>query len=499
MNNQMDDAESKTSYSHVLKYTGIFGGVQGLNIIIGLVRNKLVALLLGPSGMGLVSLFNSAITFMSQATSLGLSFSAVKHIAEIFDRGDESRILHFIKIIRTWSLITALFGMALCALLGPMLSDYTFSWGDHTLHFILLSPVVGMLAITGGETAILKGARKLRALATIQIYSVFAALVFSVPVYYFFGQSGIVPVILLVAMADMAFTIMYSYRFYPLKLNGCRSLIGEGMPMVRLGIAFVLTGIMGSGAEMVIRSFLNVKAGLDIVGLYNAGYVLTVTYAGMVFSAMETDYFPRVSSVNDDVAATNLMVNRQIEVSLLIISPMLALLILALPILMPLLYSHSFAPVVSMAQVAALSMYFKAMSLPIAYVTLAHGDSVAYFILETAYDAMLVLLIVFGYNQWGLIGTGIALTLSYILDLAMILAYAHVRYKYRVSSQVYRYALLQLPLGFSAYAVTHISCEWLYVALGAIITIASGAASAYIIYKKTSLWNKLKSKLLHNG
>ena len=122
----MDDAESKTSYSHVLKYTGIFGGVQGLNIIIGLVRNKLVALLLGPSGMGLVSLFNSAITFMSQATSLGLSFSAVKHIAEIFDRGDESRILHFIKIIRTWSLITALFGMALCALLGPMLSDYTF-------------------------------------------------------------------------------------------------------------------------------------------------------------------------------------------------------------------------------------------------------------------------------------------------------------------------------------------------------------------------------------
>lgn len=150
----MDDAESKTSYSHVLKYTGIFGGVQGLNIIIGLVRNKLVALLLGPSGMGLVSLFNSAITFMSQATSLGLSFSAVKHIAEIFDRGDESRILHFIKIIRTWSLITALFGMALCALLGPMLSDYTFSWGDHTLHFILLSPVVGMLAITGGETAL---------------------------------------------------------------------------------------------------------------------------------------------------------------------------------------------------------------------------------------------------------------------------------------------------------------------------------------------------------
>ena len=45
------------SYSHILKYTGIFGGVQGLNILISLVRNKAVALLLGPSGMGLASLF----------------------------------------------------------------------------------------------------------------------------------------------------------------------------------------------------------------------------------------------------------------------------------------------------------------------------------------------------------------------------------------------------------------------------------------------------------
>ena len=153
----MDDTESKTSYSHILKYTGIFGGVQGLNIVIGLVRNKFVALLLGPTGMGLTSLFNSTLTFMSQATSLGISFSAVKHISGIIDSGDEAAIAHYIKVVRAWSLVTAVLGTVLCALLGPLLSDYTFSWGDHTLHFILLAPVVGMLAITGGETAILKG------------------------------------------------------------------------------------------------------------------------------------------------------------------------------------------------------------------------------------------------------------------------------------------------------------------------------------------------------
>ena len=179
----MRKEEREDSYGHVLKYTGIFGGVQGLNILIGLVRNKIVASLLGPEGMGLASLFNTAVNFISQATNFGISFSAVRHVSELFDAGDEARILHFVKVVRAWSLLTALLGMLVCIVAGPFLSDYTFSWGDHTLHFILLAPAVGLMAITGGETAILKGARQLRALAVIQIWNIFLALLVAVPLY----------------------------------------------------------------------------------------------------------------------------------------------------------------------------------------------------------------------------------------------------------------------------------------------------------------------------
>ena len=137
------------------------------------------------------------------------------------------------------------------------------------------------------------------------------------------------------------------------------------MEMVRLGIAFVLAGIFGSGAEMLIRSYLNVTGDLDVVGLYNVGFMLTVTYAGMVFSAMETDYFPRLSAIACDRKAMSETVNRQIEVSMLLVSPMLATLIIFLPLLIPLLFRSDFLPVVPMAQVAVFSMYLKAISLPI--------------------------------------------------------------------------------------------------------------------------------------
>ena len=161
--------ESSENYGHVLKYTGVFGGVQGLNIIVSLVRNKLIAVLLGPEGMGLASLFNSTVNFVSQATNFGISFSAVKHISELYDRGDDAALSHFIKVVRAWSLLTALLGMLVCIVAGPLLSNYTFAWGDHTLHFVLLAPAVALIAITGGETAVLKGTRQLRSLAVVQI------------------------------------------------------------------------------------------------------------------------------------------------------------------------------------------------------------------------------------------------------------------------------------------------------------------------------------------
>ena len=68
----------KNSYSHILKYTGLFGGVQGLNMLVGVVRNKFTAMFLGPSGMGLLSLFNSTSNFLSSASILRLMPEAGK-------------------------------------------------------------------------------------------------------------------------------------------------------------------------------------------------------------------------------------------------------------------------------------------------------------------------------------------------------------------------------------------------------------------------------------
>lgn len=491
----MEKQEKDDSYSHILKYTGLFGGVQGLSILVGIVRNKLVAMILGPDGMGLVSLFNSTIKLVSDSTNFGLSMSAVKRLSEAFDSGSERAVRHAVLLIRSWSFLTALLGMVVCAVFSPMLNRWTFTWGDHTLHFILLSPVVGLMAVTAGEMAILKGARQLRRLAVISVYNVLLALVISVPIYYEFGQAGIVPSLFLLALVQALLTIFFSYRLYPPRFLLSRKLLREGGAMVRLGIAFVLAGILGSGAEFIIRSFLNTNGSLTDVGLYNAGYVMTMTYAGMVFSAMETDYFPRLSGFKELGAEFNRTVNHQIEVSLLLVSPMLVFFMVTLPILLPLLYSGKFMPVLGMMKVTVLAMYFRAVTLPVEYIALSRGDSRTYLFLEAFYDVVFCLMVMGGYRALGLFGTGVGITIAAVLNAIVVFAYTRKKYQYHLSPEVRRYCLAQLPLGVLAFAVTICLSGVLYWSIGLLLGLLSLVISVSILHSKTHLWHVLRAKI----
>lgn len=509
----MEKEKKDDSYTHILKYTGIFGGVQGLNILVGVVRNKLVALLLGPEGMGLISLFNSSVKMMSDSSNLGIGMSAVREVSEAYEQGDEKKLFHVVDLVRMWSLLTALLGMVLCVVLSPLLNRFTFSWGDHTLHFVFLSPVIAMMALTAGELAILKGMRRLKSLAVISVYGMLGALVTSVPLFWIWGEAAIVPSIAVVALLQMLFTLFYSYRAVPWRFKFGRSFLGEGsgtmrkgvfgliregLGMIRLGVAFILAGILGSGAEFVIRSYLNYTSGLDIVGFYNTGFMMAMTYAGMVFQAMETDYFPRLSAVEGMGDEMNNVVNRQIEVSLLLVSPLLAIFIIASPLILQLLFSSKFLPVVGMMKIALLAMYFRAVSLPIEYIPLSKGDSRSYLLMEACYDVLLIGFVIGGFCLWSLEGTGVALAVLGFVNLLMVVGYMRWRYGYRLSKSVMTYFVIQLLLGLVAYAVSLSSNPWIYWGFGCLFSALSLVLSLKVLHSKTHLWHHLIARIRRN-
>ena len=403
-------------FRHILMVTGLFGGVQAVNVVASLIRNKCAALFLGPDGVGALSLLNTLVNMLVQLCGMGVSLSGVRRLSLAFDEGNVQRI-RSVWSVRLLTISGGLLGLVVCGLMG---------------HW-LLSPAVLLMIVCSGELAILKAARRLRWLALSQIVSVLSSLLLTVPLYIDNGASSIVAVVVLTALAALLPVLFCSLRVCPLQLPKGTTLfpLSEMRSMFRLGMAFTLAAVIGAASEYGIRVWLQGEASSQVVGWFSSAQLLTAGYMAILFSALEQDYMPRLSATSDHRAASGI-VRRQSLVLTGLTIPLVLIVMVLLPWLVPLLLSSSFLPIVPLARWWAGAMILKSATLPVAYLTLARGRSLDYLLLETVYYVFFVISVIVGWHYSGLSGVGVGIFLAHVFDLLLIHIYARYQFDFRL-------------------------------------------------------------------
>ncbi|MBR5053561.1 MAG: oligosaccharide flippase family protein [Bacteroidaceae bacterium] len=474
---------SDTSYDHVLKYTGIFGGVQGLKMLVSVVRVKLTAYILGGWGMGLISAYNAVFEFLSKASNMGIPLNATRQTSELFEHGTEEQIAHKVMVIRTWVLWSAILSVLICLFFSPIISYFFFDHDWHRWPAVMLTSLVAVSNIIAeGECAILKGLRQVRKVAFIETILALGTLLCTIPMYYMLGIRGVIIGLIacgfLSAIVHFFFTLrMVSYRVKPLSY---RTFL-EGLPLIKVGIPYVLAGVANSCLQMVIPAIILASHTMKELGYYNAGWALMFGYAGLVFLALESDFFPRLSSVSTDKQKMNECINQQIDVCTLLITPLLILLVVFMPFVLQLLYETEFLVVEGMATIAVFYTFLRCLALPMGYSVLAKGHSIAFLVLEVCYDVFFGLLIWWCYNSWGLVGAGIAMSVGALYDVIVYFLYCHFRYGF-----VFRRGTLLFCIG--QFICLLVAVEYCYLVspstqekytAGAVVFVMSLALSVY--------------------
>ena len=153
----------------------------------------------------------------------------------------------------------------------------------------------------------------------------------------------------------------------------------EGRDMLKMGVLISLQGMLAILASYFIRTFISRMGSIDDVGLFNAGFTIVNTYVGLVFTAMATDYYPRLSAIASDNDSFVRAINQQAEISLLLLAPIIIAFIAYIRVAVVVLYSTKFIPTEGMMYWAMAAMFFKAMAWSMSYGLLAKGDSKVYF------------------------------------------------------------------------------------------------------------------------
>ena len=152
-------AENRSIYRKIIGATSLFGGVQVINMLCSLIRNKVIAMLLGAEGVGMITLFNSSVEMISSLTNLGLRQSSVRDVATAHKRGEEV-LKKIAGVVRKLSLILGLFGAMVFIGAAPLLSKIAFGNDQNIWSFVFLSVALLFNALASGEQAILQGSEK---------------------------------------------------------------------------------------------------------------------------------------------------------------------------------------------------------------------------------------------------------------------------------------------------------------------------------------------------
>ena len=480
-----NENEEQSSYRQIFKATSLFGGVQVVTIIIGIFRIKIVAILLGTVGVGIIGLLNSPLELIISITGLGIVISSVRDVSEANKRNDKTSIAKTILTLRRWVWFTGALGAIVTLSLAPLLSEWSFGNRDYTWAFVWLSVVLLLKAISGGQKAILQGTRRLKDMAKASVIGSATGLITSLPLYYFFGTKGIVPALILSALTALILSWYFSRKIPVKKISlSIRETWIKGSSMAKLGISMTLAGFIGVLSSYLLNIFISHQGGIDQVGLYTAGWGVVGQYTGIVFTAMATDYFPRLSAVQTNNLKISKLVSQQGETAILIMIPLLSILILTMPFVVRILYTSAFLPIVMFANLTVLGMQFKALSWCMGYVFLAKGDGKLFLILEIISGAIILFLNLTFYYFLGFNGLGISFIFSYLIG--GLIAYSVLRKKYQFRFQngfTKKVIIAYLLVVFSFFTIFVPDLTYRYLTGGIVFIIAT----AYTYFKLNQL------------
>jgi PST family polysaccharide transporter len=479
---------SNLGYKNIFKSTFLFGFVQVFNILIKIVLNKVAAIYLGAGGIGMIGLFQSAIAIIKTFSGMGIHQSAVKTVSEAKGVDVEANAERAITIVRKVVFWTALIGGAVAFILAPVLSQLAFESEDYTTPFMWLSLVVVFNVLTDGYLSILKGLRRLNDLAKASMLGALGGVIAGVPLYIFLGERGIVPALIAASFFTLLFAIYYLKKIKTKRVEiSFKAIITESSDMVRMGFTLMIASFAALLTEFVIRSYISNVAGLEQVGFFHAGHVILTAYFVIIITALVTDYYPRISSINTQNELVQEELNKQIKVGFLLIGPLVILFILFLNLSLELLYSNEFLSSSEYIVFAVFGTLVTIASNPLDLVLIAKSEAKLFLIISLIYRVIEVGLLIFGYQLGGLSGLGIATTLVALLHFIIMFSVNKWRYEINIEWSTWKIILNIILLTFLSVITYRIESLALYTSGSVILLITSIMYSLSVMKKEMQI------------
>ena len=249
-------------------------------------------------------------------------------------------------------LVQGTIAMVLVWLFREPLAGWLFGDVSRATETGLVGVAILFSLILASQTAILQGLRRIGDLGRVTVLGALGGTIVGLLAVWVEGEAGLIWFLLVQPLASVLVAAMLSrkqprpqtHRLTPAEV------FAVWKPMASLGVVFMIGGLAGAATLLLARSMIARDLGIDAAGLFSASWGVAMVYVGFLLGAMAADFYPRLTEVIHDRAASTRLINDQAQLGLAIGGPVLLALIGIAPWFLALLYSREFVPASEMLQ-----------------------------------------------------------------------------------------------------------------------------------------------------
>ena len=487
---------TETNARGLLRSMAIIGGAQAVNIVLSVLRAKVVAVLLGPSGIGLLSVLNNLREMGSLSAGLGLNSSGVRELSAA--KGEPATLSRVRRVLLGALFLQGIIAMGLIWIARVWLAERLLGSPEHATEVGLVGVAVFLFLIAGSQTTLLQGMRRIADLGRVTIWAALIGTLAGLAPVVLLGRDGLIWLILMPPAASILVALHYTRRLPP--PDAVRMTLADvwhaWLPMIRLGVVFMIGSLVTIATLLLVRARITQELGLEAAGHFAAAWSITMIYVGFLLQAMGADYFPRLTEVIHDREAATRLMNDQMQLALALGGPILLVLIGCAPWLVRLLYSSEFEPAVVLLQWQTLGNVFKLASWALAFAFVAAARRQVFLMTELLFNAVFLPLVWLGLPFMGLQITGIAFLISYLVHFTVVGLLVHRLHGFRWQ------ALSRRLLGLHVLLAAALLVLSMNLPLaGALASICLGLTTAlwggHVVLSKIGPHGRLVSRVAH--
>lgn len=397
------------------------------SLVSGVITNKIFALLLGPSGIGFISLLRQI-----ELTALSLSsFNGRNALVQgMASREGNAKAKYFVTV--SYFFIFGGFTIAIMLFLfAPQIANLILNSSDISDIRLIQFLSVPLLLDTGlfYFMGVLNGHKAIGRLATVQVINSFVAALLAYPVSkaiqigYWVLFVALMSVSSLIALI-IAFVFSWKIGWFDSFRQNWKYSGSDARHFLSIASVTIITTFIDMGAVLILRAVISKNMGLINTGIFEVSWTLSMRYVTIILTSFATYYLPTLSQIRDLDKRSN-FVKQVMRLVVIIIVPLIIIVAISKPLIVTILYSKEFLLSLETIRWMLIGDYFKVTSWVLAYLMLAFPDMKIFFWSEVVTHVWLILgclgFVIFG--NW-LPGVGLSFMSLYIGYLIFTLIYA---------------------------------------------------------------------------